>query len=409
MKEMEIVRIAASIRKVLIMNAAATIIFNYIGIFVNLFIWEKSHSIFDVTWFNLILFITWSLAFAGGSRLLIKYTTRLLIRVMAICGAITFLLLTLLTLDSRLLWIAIIAVPVGVMWGCYAASQNITLSAIGKSGDFEGYFSIATIIGQAVSIVNPVVFAFIIKWIGYSGSFILMFVFILILLVVSFVIDPVTLAGEKKPLFQKMRFSTVFSYPAIRWLVPSCLAAGVFLQFQGLFALIFTFSVSSDKLVIALLNVLYAISSIIAMILHRKMTINSGVWLKIGMVATSLGFLVALFQYSAFLVISNILTTIGLFYFGTIWNSSQFRIISRHTSIEQARILLWREWFLNISRIVMLFLILFVKDLQGVAFLVLLGFALICTVLIPYFTQKSEDAMAKEPDRERLEPNPDMD
>jgi YQGE family putative transporter len=389
-------RIAASIRKVLIMNAASTIIFNYIGIFVNLFIWEKNHSIFDVTWFNLIMFITWSLAFAWGSRLLTKYTTRVLIRATAVCGAITFLLLTTLTLDNRLLWIAIIAVPVGIMWGFYAASQNITLSAIGKGGDFEGYFSIATIIGQTVSIVNPVVFAFIIKWIGYSGSFILMFVFISVLMAVSFVISPVTLAEEKKPLFQQMRFSTVFSYPAIRWMVPSCLAAGIFLQFQGLFALIFTFSVSNDKLVIALLNVLYAVFSIAAMILHRKMTISSGIWLKIGMVAISAGFLIALLQHSVFLVISNILTTIGLFYFATIWNSAQFRIISRHTSIEQARILLWREWFLNISRITMLILILFVKDLQGVAFLVLLCFSLVCTLLVPFFSQKSADALARE-------------
>ncbi|WP_179097629.1 MFS transporter [Paenibacillus sp. FSL H7-0331] len=393
---MDNLRIAASIRKVLIMNAASTIIFNYIGIFVNLFIWEKNHSIFDVTWFNLIMFITWSLAFAGGSRLLTKYTTRALIRTTATCGAITFILLTTLTLDNRLLWITIIAIPVGIMWGLYAASQNITLTAIGKGGNFEDYFSYATIIGQTISIVNPIVFAFIIKWIGYYGSFIMMFIFITVLMVVSFFISPVTLAEEKKPLFQQMRFSTVFSYPAIRWMVPSCLAAGVFLQFQGLFALIFTFSVSNDKLVIALLNVLYAVSSIIAMVLHRKLTVSSGIWLKVGMVAISVGFLIALLQHSVFLVISNILTTVGLFYFSTIWNSGQFRIISRHTSIEQARILLWREWFLNISRIAMLVLILFVKDLQGLTFILLLAFSLGCALLVPFFSQKSEEALEAE-------------
>jgi hypothetical protein len=116
------------------------------------------------------------------------------------------------------------------------------------------------------------------------------------------------------------------------------------------------------------------------------------------MVAISIGFLVALLQHSVFLVISNILTTIGLFYFGTIWNGGQFRIISRHSSMEQARILLWREWFLCISRIVMLILILFVKDLEGVTFLILLCFSLVCAVLIPVFSQKSEDALAKESD-----------
>jgi MFS family permease len=388
--------ITAPIRKVLLMNASSNIIFNYIGIFVNLYIWEQSNSIFDVTWFNLILFITWSLAFALGSKLLTSYTTRVLIRATAICGALTFLLLTSLTLDNRLFWIAIIAVPVGIMWGFYAASQNITLSVFGKGKDFEGYFSVATIIGQTISIVNPVLFAFIIKWIGYSGSFLLMFLFVAILMTVSFMIPPITLADEKKPLFQHMRFGAVFSYPAIRWMVPSCLAAGVFLQFQGLFALIFTFSVSNDKLVIALLNVLYAVSSIIAMVLHRRLNISSGIWLKIGMIAISAGFLVALLQHSVFLVVSNILTTVGLFYFGTIWNSGQFRIISRHSSIEQARILLWRECFLNISRIMILILILFVKDLQGAVFVTLLCFSLGCALLIPLFSQKSTDELERQ-------------
>jgi YQGE family putative transporter len=377
------------------MNASSNIIFNYIGIFVNLYIWENSRSIFDVTWFNLMMFIAWSFAFALGSRLLTRYTTRVLIRITALCGAATFLLLSLLTLDNRLLWIAIIAAPVGIMWGLYAASQNITLSVFGKGKDFEAYFSVATIIGQTIAIVNPVVFAVIIKWIGYAGSFLLMFLFVAILMTVSFMIPPITLAEEKKPLFQHMRFSTVFSYPAIRWMVPSCLAAGVFLQFQQLFALIFTFSVSNDKLVIALLNVLYAISSIIAMVLHRRLNVSSGIWLRVGMVAVSAGFLVALLQYSAFLVVSNILTTIGLFYFSTIWNSGQFRIISRHTSIEQARILLWREGFLNISRISMLILILFVRDLHGGPFLVLLCLALCCALLIPLFAQKSMDALER--------------
>ncbi|TDF98588.1 MFS transporter [Paenibacillus piri] len=378
------------------MNASSNIIFNYIGIFVNLYIWEKSRSIFDVTWFNLILFITWSLAFALGSRLLTRFTTRVLIRMTAACGALTFLLLTTLTLDNRLLWIAIIAVPVGIMWGFYASSQNITLSVFGKGKDFEVYFSIATIIGQAISILNPVVFALIIKWIGYSGSFLLMFVFVAVLMTVSFMIPPITLSTEKKPLFQNMRFSEVFSYPAIRWMVPSCLAAGVFLQFQGLFALIFTFSVSSDKLVIALLNVLYAVSAIIAMVLHRRLNIQGGIWLKVGMVAISAGFLVALLQHSVFLVISNILTTVGLFYFGTVWNSDQFRIISRHTSIEQARILLWRECFLNISRIFILILILNVQELKGPVFVTLLAFALGCALLIPLFSQKSADALRRQ-------------
>src|SRR5665647_928450 len=102
------------------MNASSNIIFNFIGIFVNLYIWEQGRSIFDVTWFNLILFCMWGISFTYGAKLLMRYSTKLLIRIIAICGAATFLLLSFLHLDNRMLWIAIIAIPIGIMWGFYA-------------------------------------------------------------------------------------------------------------------------------------------------------------------------------------------------------------------------------------------------------------------------------------------------
>ncbi|TVY07590.1 MFS transporter [Paenibacillus cremeus] len=394
-------QVTGQIKRLLMMNAASNIIFNYIGIFINLYIWEKNKSIFDVTWFNLILFILWSIAFAVGSRLLSRFTTRLLIRTVAISGALTFILLSFLELDNRLLWITIIAIPIGIMWGFYASAQNITLCVFGKGKDFEGYFSVASIIGQVISIINPIAFAFIIRWVGYSGSFLLMFLFVAILLTVSFFIPPITLAKEPEPLFRNMRFSQVFSYTSLRWMAPSCLAAGVFLQFQGLFALIYTFSVSSDKLVIALLNVMYASSTIIAMMLYRRLKTGEGVWLMIGMLFISAGFLLPLMPRAPLLVASNILTTVGMFYFGTVWNTRQFRVISKHTAIEQARILLWREWFLNIARITMLVLILFVKELSGAVFVTLIAFALVCALSIPLFSRNSSAAFDQKQPAER--------
>jgi YQGE family putative transporter len=383
-------------KKLLLMNASSTVIFNYIGIFVNLFIWEKNNSIFEVVWFNLIMFITWTIAFAIGSRLLTNYTTRVLIRTNALCGGLVFLLLSVLELDNRLLWIAIIATPIGVMWGFYAAAQNITLSVYGKGKDFEQYFSIANIINQLVSIINPIAFALIIKWIGYSGSFLLMFLFVALLLVVSFYIPAITLAGEPEPLFRGIRFKQVFSTSALKWMVPSLLAAGIFLQFQVLFALVFTFSVSEDKLVIAMLNVLYACSAIGAMTLYRRLQTREGVWLTIGMLFVSVGFLLPLLPKAPILVLSNVLTTIGMFYFGTVWNTRQFRIISKHSAIRQAQIFLWRECFLNASRILLLILALSVKDIRGGAFIALIILALVCALIVPYFSGKSTEAFERQ-------------
>lgn len=373
------------------MNASSMIIFNYIGIFVNLYIWEKDKSIFDVTWFNLTMFVSWIIAFAVGARILTRYSNRLLIRITAICGGLTFLLLSFLELDNRLLWITIVGLPVGVMWGLYASTQNMTLSLYGKGRDFEAYFSYSSIIGQAVSIINPIVFAIVIKLIGYNGSFLLMFLFVAILLGVSFMIPHITLSQEKTPLFERIRFSDVFSTAALRWMVPSCIAAGVILQFQGLFALIFTFSLSNDKLVIAMFNVMYAISAITAMILYRRLRIKSGVWLTIGVAFISLGFLCALQPVAPLLVVSNVLTTVGMFYYGTVWNTRQFRIISDSSPIEQARIFLWREWILCSSRIVMLLFILFVKDIKGGIFIALIALAVASGMALPFFSRKSEE------------------
>ncbi|WP_159883764.1 MFS transporter [Paenibacillus puerhi] len=393
-------QLTGTVRRMLLMNASSTIIFNYIGIFVNLYIWEQSHRIFDVAWFNLIMFLAWGFSFATSSRLLTHFTTRLLIQITAVCGGLTFLLLTTLTLDNRLLWMAILATPVGIMWGTYASTQNITLSLIGKGKDFEQYFATASIVGQVISIINPVISALVIQWIGYNGSFMLMLVFVTILMVVSFFIPKITLSDQSGTVFQSISFRQVFSYSALRWMVPSCLAAGVVLQFHNLFTLIFTFSVSGDKLVIALLNVLYTLSTMGAMLLYRKLRVPERRWLVIGVVAMSTGFLFPLLQVSVFLVISNILMTIGMFYFGTVWNTEHFRLISKHSAIEQARLLIWREWLLIGSRVVILVWILGIENLHGLPFIMLLLISIACALAIPFFSKKAREAELPAPANE---------
>ncbi|MZQ85504.1 MFS transporter [Paenibacillus sp. 5J-6] len=389
--------ISGQMKRLLLMNAVSIVIFNYIGIFVNLFIWEKNNSISEVVWFNLIMFITWTFGFAGGYRLLTSYTTRVLIRINAFCGAIVFLLLSVLELDNRLLWITIIAIPIGIMWGLYAVTQNITLSVYGKGKDFEQYFSIANIINQIVSIINPIAFALIIKWIGYSGSFLLLMLFVALLLIVSFHIPSITLAGESERLFRRFRFRLVFSSSALRWMVPSFMATGIFLQFQVLFALVFTFTVSEDKLVIAILNVLNACFAMGAMFMYKRLKVREGTWLFIGTIFVSIGILLPLLPKAPLLIISNILTTIGMFYFGTIWNTRQFRIITKQTAIQQAHIFLWRECFLNASKILLLILALSVKEINGGTFIQLILLALVCALMVPYFSGKSMEMFERQP------------
>ncbi|MDF2651590.1 MAG: transporter [Paenibacillus sp.] len=153
-----------------------------------------------------------------------------MIRVVALCGAVTFTMLSFLELDSRMIWISCIAVPVGIMWSFYAVAQNISLTKLGKGKDFESYFSLSSIIGQIVSIVNPLLFAGVISIIGFNGSFLLMFVFVALLMVVSFYIPAISLKDEKR----EEEIKKILSIRPIQWIMLSCMIAGFFLQFQGI-------------------------------------------------------------------------------------------------------------------------------------------------------------------------------
>jgi MFS transporter, YQGE family, putative transporter len=124
--------------------------------------------------------------------------------------------------------------------------------------------------------------------------------------------------------------------------------------------------------------------------LYRKKKVRDTTWLTIGMVMISLGFLLALLQYPWMLIASNVLTTMGMFYFATIWNTSHFKIISKHSIIEQSKILIWRELSLTISRIIMLSLILSVEKIQGPVFISLMIFAIVCAVITPFVSNKME-------------------
>jgi hypothetical protein len=175
-------------------------------------------------------------------------------------------------------------------------------------------------------------------------------------------------------------------------MLPSLFSAGFFLQFQGVFSIIFTFSVTDNKLLIALLQITYTICTLISLYYYKKFKdmgkLSDSFWLAFGMVAASLGFMIVLFPSAPVLIISNILTTIGMFFFITIWSSRQFVTISQFEPIMQARILVWRELILVFSRMIMLGLTLLIHDFNGFAFKAIMIFCLICALSIPYLSKK---------------------
>src|SRR5690606_37857912 len=109
------------------------------------------------------------------------------------------------------------------------------------------------------------------------------------------------------PFIQSLRMNRVFLTTASRWMIPSALAAGVAMQFQNLFSVVFTFSVTVDKTMVALLNVLYTLCSFGGLYLYRKYSAKERQWLIIGALLLGCGMLAALYPISVILIISNVL------------------------------------------------------------------------------------------------------
>ncbi|MEC0231463.1 MFS transporter [Paenibacillus alba] len=386
-----------ALKRLLMMNVSSSIIFNYMGIFINLFIWEKGQQIFDVAWFNLVMFIAWGLAFMYGAKLLARFSIGSIMRISAICAGITFVLLSWVHVEPKLLYLSLIALPVGITNGFYASASNIGISLFGKGKEFTAFFSATNVIGQIIAFLNPLLFALIIKWIGFSGSFFVMFLFIGTMILVSFFIPHISLKEADEAVFRNFSIRKVFVTPSLKWMIPSLIAGGFFIQFQGIFSLIFTFSVTKDKLAIALLQIMYTAFTVASVYIYQRFSrtrrISDSRWLTFGMLAAATGFMLALFPKPSILILSNILTTIGLFFFFTIWSSRQFIATNHLEPIQQARFLVWRELILIISRIFMLALILGITDFNGFVFKAVMVFSFSSALLLPYFSSKSDTSV----------------
>jgi MFS transporter, YQGE family, putative transporter len=385
--------LSKDMKKLTLMNASFQIISAYISIFVNLYIWESSHKISDIAIYNLIMYPMLVLFFTWGGRLLIDHSIRFLMGLSSIFTAITFLCLLFVHPTNHFLWLSSIAVPIGIMQGFFWSGMNLTLVLFGKGHEFTEYFSVQGIISQIINIVLPIGSAFVIKYLGYNSSFILMFIFVAIMFISSFQIHPFslkTVLKENEHLLDGKALWTLMKKPGFRWNFPSNVLSTFFVQFQSLFALLFTFSLTDNKLYIALLNVGYTICCLIALRIYKRAKVSQdNVWLIIGMSSVSIGFLMALYPKAPVLVLSNVLTTVGMFYFGTIFSSQQYRILKNEDILGKIRFLILQDWVLAVARVFIFILIYFVKDFKGPAFILLLLLSLLSCLFLPFFQKKT--------------------
>lgn len=390
---------SAALKKWLVMNVVCNMIFVYVGIFINLFIWEKNHLISEVAFFNLFVYISWTFSFAFATHILAKTTVRLLLGTSAFSGTSAFVILSTLQLDNRMLFIAMIGVTVGIMYAFYGAAHHMSVSLSGKSGELGLYFSASGTIQQVVTLVVPLMSAAIILQFGYAGTFALMLVFLLFMLGFSFAMPKFSLrtavADESEKPTNRWLLQELLRKPGLRWFSASSLAAGVFLQFQQMFLLIFTFSVTENKLLIAALSALYTTATFGGLLAYRRLKLKDNTLLFIGCTLLACGFLIVLFPAKPILIVSNLLTAVGMFCFLAAWNTLQFKWVKPYSAARQAKLLVWREVLICTTRIGMLLIVMSLDDLRGPLFTVLIALSLLCLLSVPFFEFRAKKCWIK--------------
>lgn len=383
--------LSKELKRILIMSSSFNVIFNFISIFVNYYIWQTYHHISDICLYNIGMYCTWGMAFATGAKLLTRFSIRIPMRLSALSGALTFLLLILLHIHNHTLWILTIAAPTGLFGGFYYSGQNLGISMSGTGKEFGSFYFTQSLIGQIIALVNPILSALFIHFSGFLGSFILMFVFVSAMIYISFLVPCITLkeAIGNKALYKNFSWNKVFFEQAIRWMYTSILIGGVFFQLQATLATVLTFNVSGSAIWIAILNTSYTLACIIGLRIYRKLTIPNQKWLMIGILFVATGFILALFTQSIILVLSNFATCVGMFYFNSVYNAQQYQVLSNYPPYERTRIFVWREVTFCVSKSLILALIFPLHQLEGFAFAGLLAFALLCGFSIPFIQSRA--------------------
>jgi MFS transporter, YQGE family, putative transporter len=383
-------KLTGDMKKLLVMCTIATIIFVYINIFVNLYVWDQSHKMFDVAWYNLWVFMIAALANTLATKRLMNKSIRSIIQISAISGAGAFILLLVYHPASQMLGITVYAVPIGITLGSYWGGMNIMLSIFGKGKEFVTFYSYLAIIGQILAMAVPLLSALVIHLSGYFGSFLLMLLFVVFMFTMSFTIPDFSLkqSGEliKIKDIISIEFIVVKEYRSL--LIISFFHA-VLITFQNLFVLLFTFQVSENEWIIAILNILYSVSSMTALkLFNYNRYIAHNKWLFIGVSLITIGFGCALTHHPIGLILSNICTTFGLFYVNTIIFSGQLAAMERAGVTKKVGLLLWREWVFLIARYIVIGFVLFI-DGKETLFYGLIVFVIACSFMIPIRFKKA--------------------
>lgn len=370
-----------------------TIIYNYINIFVNFYIWQERRSFADICLFNFILFFVVGINAIVAYKILLLTSTRFNSLLSVSFAVIGFLVLMLYHPVNHLWLIISVGVPIGLFSSFFWTAGNISIASQGKTADFGVYWSYSNTYSQIISVVNPLLSALFIYLFGFIGSFFIMTIFIGFMVYVSFLVPRIVVHQEVETqgFFRRTTFRSVFRSKRAYRLYASMSVGVIYAQLQNIFALLFTFQVTNRTMIVALLSAGYASATIASFFAYQKFRLKPNTWLILAVVLNGVGIFLDLFHLPPYLIVSNFLTTIGIFFFNTIWTTQQFAETADFSLEEQIRYFFWREVNLDMTRSGFLLVLVFVPVLHE-HFLDLFILVIILSTLFIFIDQKIEPA-----------------
>ncbi|WP_338055154.1 MFS transporter [Sulfobacillus harzensis] len=371
---------------VIAVNASMQAIFNFVTIFVNLYWWRQGESILAVSLFNLAGTVALFASYFLGSHYLYKRDIRFVMLLSSIFAGVTFLALFFYVPGWRTLFTLGIGMAFGLTQGFFWAANNSSMYTFLKSEQYADYFSINTVLGQAIAVAIPLISAGIVGAAGFRLSFLIMLVFVLAAFVVSIRLPHKGLAEN---LFQgRIGFREVFAKPGTAWVMAVVMCTGLVNQFLTLFSMIYIFTVSNNVGIVALLNIGYSFILLAALTWYRRAHFSQDVWLVMGIVlilaSYGLAFLVPKNGWSTIVVL---LMRVGGLYLQGASGRQRYRVIMQGDVVWRTRFGLWMEFPFALSRTTILIGGLFVRTLGDAAFIVLTAISSGAMLALPLFTR----------------------
>jgi hypothetical protein len=383
-------RLTRDVWRVIAVNAAMTSLFTFVSIFVNLYWWNQGTPIFQVSLFNLAATLALFTAYWAGTYVLSTRDIRFVMVLSTLFAGLTFVALAQYVPEWRTLFTVMVGMLFGLTQGLFWAANNASIYAVLAADRYADYFSMLTVIGQALSVGVPLITGAAVATWGFRPSFVGM-----LGVVGGAFFVAVQLPHRKfdEEVFRDLNIRTVVNKPGTGWVLLVVFFAGLINQFLTLFSLVYLFTLSSRVEVVTLLNFVSAVVLLGALWLYRRLAITQEAWILLGSLSVGGALAVAFLAGHGFWAIAVVfLMRVGGLWIAGASGRQRYRIVMQGNVAWRTRFGLWMEVPFVLSRSFILTGSLWVHRLGDPVFWGLTAVTIMALGGLPWATRRATRA-----------------